>query len=689
MFYRSDKQDRHYHIVVRTADGAFLCSESKQKKHRHEVAMVDGAIVLLPAEEGGHSHALVGEVEATEVKPKRDDTETIAEVQRLFKEAKQLEADFRKAGKLAEDFYFGDQWDSADRKKLEASGRPAITINEIEPKIDLLKGYQTRNRYDIRYFPVEGGDSVVADILTALVKNITEQNNFAYEESAVFEDQLIPGRGLFDVNVSYEDNLEGEIEIDRFQWDDGFFGPHEKMDASDAEYQVKTKWFSLARLKSLWPDKADDIAKDFEGIKGACDDPHIQHRDYPDGGTEVAADGVSTTDPDFVDIARKQYRVLECWQRDYTRVSVLVNAGADIYQSAEGWDNKDIAAVMTIPGFTKVGRTVKKIRVTTVAGSVVLADEISELFDEFGLIPVYAKKRGKKVWSKIKGVIDPQREANKRHSQYIDIINKMAAYGYFYDDQTFVDPKDERRFKRDAAKPGFTCKVQNIKNKPVAAEGVKFPGEVVQLMAMESDKIKEIMNVNGEMLGQASNAESGIAIARRQQSGLMGNEFLFDNLSLAKRSLGRLLVKLIQKVYTPHRMARILQTVNQRNVDQPPVQLGGQPIEKYPMELLQALLEEADLTKYDVAVGESQHSPTNRMINFALWSEMAAKGVPVPPELLIDLSDLPDKEKVKQMIAQASQAAAAQESQKYDTEITKAQIAAQSKQQGGGMEPQI
>jgi hypothetical protein len=133
---------------------------------------------------------------------------------------------------------------------------------------------------------------------------------------------------------------------------------------------------------------------------------------------------------------------------------------------------------------------------------------------------------------------------------------------------------------------------------------------------------------------------------------------------------------MIQKYYSPERIMRILVNENQKT----PVQIGGQPLDNQ-MEEIKALLENTDLTKLDVVVSESGWSPTIRMANAAMWSELAGKGLPVPMPFLIDLFDLPDKDKVLAMFQAESEQRAKVESDKNQVEIIKTKIAADAKTQ--------
>ena len=55
--------------------------------------------------------------------------------------------------------------------------------------------------------------------------------------------------------------------------------------------------------------------------------------------------------------------------------------------------------------------------------------------------------------------------------------------------------------------------------------------------------------------------------------------------------------------------------------------------------------------------------------------------MPLPPQLFIELAPIPNKDRVMQILAEANQQQADADQRKYDTEIQKTRIAAQSKSQ--------
>src|SRR3989304_3839222 len=102
--------------------------------------------------------------------------------------------------------------------------------------------------------------------------------------------------------------------------------------------------------------------------------------------------------------------------------------------------------------------------------------------------------------------------------------------------------------------------------------------------------MREISNINNEMLGLNSNATSGIAQAEKKKQGLVGNEFLFDNLSLSKKRLARRYIKLVQKIYTPERIMRVLNNLNNKN----PIDIGGKQFSEYSQEELLEFINNED-----------------------------------------------------------------------------------------------
>lgn len=683
-------QHTHFvYLVEPEGDAPPMAVSSITKGHKHDIVfdvspgpdgMPSGQPRLVILEYEGHSHEIEGEYTPPLPERKFDENELVSRVEGLYATAKRINAKSMNDGWAAERAYMHDQWDDNVVRKLHGEDRAALTINKLEQKVDNLCGYQRQNRTDLKFYPMENGDQAVADILNIVVRNVLENCYYGREESKVFEDAVVPGKGDFNVYVDFDRRVDGEIIVERFPWDQVLYGPHEKEDLSDCEYLVKSRWFSLEKLEELYPDVA------FTADVRDPDMARTQSEDWDGSNGQVEVTG---GDDGKIKNARKEYRLVECWQREQTRTFILANARDGFTLSAEGWSKADIAAAKTIPGMRAIPRITSRMRVTKIAGHKLLDDEYPELaLQDFHTFPLYAKYRRGRFHGKLKGVLDLQLLINKCYSQFVDIINKVTNYGWFYDDQTFPSSREQQNWLSNAAKPGFNQKLSDVTKPPQKVEGQRFPSELVNALAMFSNDMREIMNINLEMLGQGQQDQSGVALRQKILQQLVGNDFLFDNLSFVKKKIGKLIVAYIQKFYTPRRIMRIILNENKRE----PVQLGGQPIPMQdspePQEndpsAIEALLREADLTQYDIVVSESPSSPSAMMSNFLLLLDMASKGIPIPPQAVLDFAPIPNKNRILEQIAQSQQQQQAQETMKYDTEIKKAVIA----QQGGAAQGQ-
>lgn len=660
----------HYHIIYIRDDGSAIMSNADDG-HIHIIEPKTnpstGEIYYYITPEEDHSHEVV-EIELDldkedKIYQKNDDL--VYEGGVLLNQAIEIEKDFRRRGRRCSDFYVGKQYKQSDIDKLNEDQRAAIVVNEVMPIVHALSGHQRQNRTDIKTFPIEKADPRGAEIADILIKFILEKANYAQHESNAFIDQVVVGRGLIDVYVDFFDNIEGDIRAVKFKWDDIFFGPHENEDLSDLEYLIKTKWYSFSKIKSLYPDLSDDI------------DILTKNLPIPDDSIRSKLPGDPYKNPDnilssayvngesLVDIEKKNIRLLELWKKVYKEYKILVNIEDEenhfVYEKSKYLSRKDLNLAKRIPGMELRSVPFWQMQIITFVGGKVVDKRIAPLKD-FNVIAIYASKEYGYIQGKVEPLIDLQEEINKRHSQAIDVINRANNDVIFYDDETFSDDNERKKFNKNANKPGFTAQLRDINRKvPVKWERARFPSELVNMRELASAKMKEISGVTPEVLGQESNAKSGVAIARRLRQGLITNDYLFDNLSIAKKRLGKILIKIIQDTFTVDRIMKVLHNQNAKE----PFQMqdaSGQKVNFSDIDesFVREFLQNIDFSDYDVAISESANSPTKNLDRFTTISEMMSNGSfnPITIDLMksAGLISPSDAEKYNQMLQQQQQA---------------------------------
>jgi len=635
-----------------------------------------GGWIVMPAEDG-HTHEGISGIRIKKAKKNEKDSETISDILSMYKASLERTDGSRKKGIESEKFVCGDQWEPNIKRAMESLDRASLTINELGKNVDELLGYQIDQRTDLKYLPQEKGDQRVADVLNVVSKHILDSCYYPREETKFFKDIVVAGFGSLNVYVDFSNDFRGEIKVERFPWKEVHYGEHEKEDLSDCEFEVKSKMYSLAKLKQLFPDKADKIKESFRNyeVLGKVDEKFLSgtNNDYRTAKSldlPTAIDG----DTKLVDIAKKEFRLVQCWQKMYQPVSVVVSETENFIHTAHDWSSDDLDSVKTIPGFQVITQLKPRMRITKFVGNVILSDENpADLpIQDFFTVVAYAYRQDGEYWGKVEVAKDPQREINKRRSQAIDILNRMSAWVWFYDAETFADDKQKNNFLQKSSQPGAMFELTPGANPPRKEEGIRFPTELVQMMQQDQEALSRLMNVTTPKGGAN---ESGSLYQQRQKSTMMGNQFLFDNLSFAKQRLGKLLVHLIQRYYDADRIIRILDTKN--SLQQTNLKLDGQDYSQFSKEELVQLLEESDLTAYDVIVSESQFSPSMRVAVATTISELIQSGAQVPPTLPFEFIDAPQevKETIKASVEQQAQAMAGDQSTKDNSEVIKTLLA--------------
>ena len=719
---QTDVVEKHYHIAYilspepNTPDAGVTSIDGDSKKqadqHYHKVnyvaatpAVTDdqgnvvqeeipGYFVCAENTQGGtpHTHA-VEELVLEDREPvwlQNEESEDVKEIRQLYEEGLKQDGEYLKNAEEDENFYMGDQWDTKDLQKLKSKKRACLTLNEIESKIDTLSGYYRQNRYDITFFPTENGDQLVADVLSNLAKHVQEKNNFDYREVEVFEDKAITGRGNYKIWIDYNKDIRGEIKLRDFPYDKVVYGEHRDKDCDDLEYNVAWEWVSKNKLKQLYPDKAKAIDDWMEAtrLKSGTDTSDIPE-DFTD---KYAAESKYDTKDGwinfgtserYVDPSQKKYKLLELHKKVYDKVRIIANLRDNYIEDEyfyEDLPQESREKLGTIPGLTMIPRVIESIAIMQSAGAILLSKDESDLGDAWSIIPDYAKKRGSNVWGKVRVMKDHQKMINKIHSNSVDIIARMAVYGWMYDSQTFNgSDRAKQKFITQSSTPGFVLEVGSVSAPPLKFEGGKYPNELVQTQEFISRKMNEVSNINPELLGQSSQSQqSGTNFIAKREGALVGNEFLFDNSSLSKRMLGRALLAAIKVVFgaDPERVVKLLKNRIARG-QQVVVGDSVQDQDKFPIEDIMERLNNDDYSNYDVVVGEAQHSPTRRQATWNYMLQLAQAGLAIPPDIFYELSELPLylKKQIQAYNANVASTEKQQMDSKQSTEIWKTIIA--------------
>jgi hypothetical protein len=580
-------------------------------------------------------------------KVNKREADVVADTNEQWKDAEETNNEWLMRAVDAYRFYTGlQQWDPQVISQLIREGRPYLTINLIFPYINLLWGFQSQNRDDIKLYPRHGGTAAVAALGSELIKHTFDTCEGHDEYSDAFGDGLICGKGWVGVERLYNnDVLFGDLVVEK----KSPFNIVE--DQNNRSYNInkgnfifETYWWTKQQVELQWPDKA-------KYIKEATSSPDYEEDVF---STNLGLlDDYSQANIVADESRRKtHFRIKERWYKNWEKSIFIVHLPTLIVKRITDTHLKVIRERELLRDnndFKIIERPAQILYKSITLGEMVL-EHTKDPFDGINLFP-YVRFCPYYIDGYIMGMVDnikgPQQEVNKRRSQTLHNLNMTAHSGFKVKEAN--DRKALRNLENFGSRPG------------VVIDKSKFGGEVDEItakpldvghftMAEQSAKdIQTITGINPSLLEQTPEAkESGRAKIARQQVGLMPSQKISDNSGRSEIQLGYFIWEFIRSsdVYSEQEVESIVErhTLKQFiKVDE----TGRQTIDLSPMRSWR-------LGRYGVLVSRSSSIPTVRLANFEQMLDLRNAGLPIPDEMIIEGSDVANKEEIINYIKQGA-----------------------------------
>ena len=592
--------------------------------------------------------------------------------------------------KRCDAFYRGEQWDAADLSTLDDQGRPALTINTILPTINTILGEQSTRRMDVTFKPRGRGQQDVADTLTKLFMQISDNNKLDWTEAQVFSDGLIQDRGWFDVRVDFDDHIQGEVRVTTKDPLDVLIDPDAKeYDPKTWNEIFETRWMSLDEIEETYGQKKADQLRITvgEGSALGADSGEYEETRYGDTYSGVNYQQGNTTNPEE-NRALRSIRVIE---RQYYRLKECMyyvdSLTGDMREVPYAWTKKKREGFADEFGLEILTKVVKKVRWTVSADLVILHDDWSP-YDHFTLVPYFPFWRRGRPFGMVRNLISPQEQLNKISSQELHIVNTTANSGWIVESGS-LSGMDADDLEEHGAETGLVLEFNRGSNPPAKIPPNQIPTGLDRISQKAALNIKAISGISDAMLGTDKPEVSGVAIQAKQNRGSMMIQVPLDNLAKTRQYLAEKILNLVQAYYTEE---RVVQIVNESD----PMK-GSEPMAVNQMTPEGTIINDLTLGEYDVVIASSPTRDNFDEMQFAEALQLRQVGVPIPDDIIIDYSHLQRKGEVAQRIramqgteppseaevqmqqfqAQAAMTQIQLEVQKLESEVAKLQSEAQ------------
>lgn len=578
--------------------------------------------------------------------------------------------DFVKKAEQCERFFRGIQWDDKDLALLQASRRPALTINKILSTISNVMGDQIYNRSEISFQPRTGAPSGTADTLTKLFKYISQDNQLDWVRSDVFADGIITSRGFYDVRMDFNDNLMGDVRVARLNPKNVLIDPDgTEYDPDTWNDVITTKWLTADEIAVLYNEEDAEYLRNRAGSYFPYGYDSIDYmRDRFGDRNASRSFYLGVHDESQV---QRSIRVIERQHRKLDKqLHFFDPSTGDVRPIPDAWNRDRIAAVREMYGLEVITKLTTRIRWTVTADNVALHDDWSP-YKHFTVVPYFPYFRNAQTVGLVENLLGPQELLNKVSSQELHVINTTANSGWKVKSGALRNMSLEELAAR-GAETGLVLEVDDV-NSLDKIQPNQVPTGLDRLTYKAEEHIKSISGVSDYMTGQAREDVSAKAVAMNQNRGSFNLAKVTDSLNRSDHILARNILDLVQQYYTDPRVINVIQD-----------RMTGESQEimiNQPQEGTDELLNDLTLGEYDVVVTSTPVRETLEDSQFQQALSLRELGIPIPDETLLENSRLLHKSEIIQKMretAQSPEAQAEQQLRKMGAELEVANLKAEA-----------
>lgn len=534
-------------------------------------------------------------------------------------------------------YYLGNQWSLEELAYLNNQRRSSFTYNKIRRIINLIQGYQRKNRHSSKVTPIENASDDTATHLSDVLQYVLQSSDGYEQISDAFKGALTTGISFLSPWIDYRnDPVSGDIRFHRDDWNaviaDPFFT---KKDLSDCSFLARRKFLSRSEVISLIPDKEDII----QALPWGTRDDKFTYMPY------ARQFGM-----------QKLLNYTEYWRRKWEMKEVLVDMETGETREWNG-DKKNLRLFREhFPQIEVMKKPVQCVEL----GIIVEGQLLYYGKDPFGLndypfvpfMAIWEPSYDLWTWkcqSLVRILRDSQTEINKRRSKMVDILDSQLNTGWIAKTNSVSNPTSLYKSGQG----------QVIFIKPEAQmtdiQRLESPGINPSMFQLESEFEKdmfEILGISPENVGMAENDDIEVAgtLARmRAIAGWIPIQDVFDGLRESQKLLSRKVLKLIQLNYTPEKIKLITKK-----------DPGPEFYSK-------------SFAKYDIVVEEGLLTESQRESQFVQLAALRKLGIQITDEEMVMNSALHDKKPMEERFKAEREAAMQQ--QKMQTEMAMQQQA--------------
>ena len=478
--------------------------------------------------------------------------ELIADYEELFNDYKGAWSPYLVEADSDMELHLGAHFSSAQVAQAKKTGRSLVPFPKTTRQVELLHGYEIKNRHILKIGAVGKEDDIAARQHTGIIMQQMAQGGYDMLSETFKWGALVTGSNLFEVYLDREGRVQfGRRPHNGFMLDPGFTLP----DLSDCRHILTGKWLHEDAVKKLLPTEADRIDKI----------PPMNARRWTDS----------------FQLARKDY--MRCYEEWWSLIeefkSFVINrmTGQEIeweqfVKNAVVGGARNAQAILDtmrmpngMPIFSKFQKPVRRIELKCfVDAEPVWEGPNPTGIDEYNFVWVGGEwcpecpRSELKLRSLTRKLHEQQFARDKRINQAIDIIESSIQAAKVARQGSLVNPDDAYKSGQ-----GHTIWVNKDFAGTLQDAIYQFTGPspsagVFQLIELMDREETEATGLNQEVFGGDEKDRPAILSVFRTGQALTAQQSIFQGFRRAKWQVGIKLVKMNQANMTPKMVTRCI-----------------------------------------------------------------------------------------------------------------------------------
>jgi hypothetical protein len=485
----------------------------------------------------------------------------------------------------------GSQYTSEQTATYNKRKQPIVTYNRIAPKVNGVVGLIEKLRQAPKAYPRTPKEEAGADLATAVVRYVVDEQQFKTLSPFCGQDAAIDGLSGIELTLEKGDQGDPEIGLAKVEGDDFFYDPRSyDLDFTDCRYMGVAKWLDLEMVIEMFPDKEQEI------------------RDSVESGTDLTTNSDRDNKWYVSDGDAKRVRVIDHW-----------------YMMKGEW------CYCIYTGSVKLAE-----------GKSYFTDQKGKSFCKFVMFSANVDQDGDR-YGFVRQFKSVQDEINQRRSKSLHILNSRRILA---EDGAFDDIEKTRL---EAIRPDGVV----IHNKGFEAtfdDGIKMQETEAQLKFLQ--EAKEELDSYGptlSLVGDIGANLSGRAISLQQQAGIAQLGPFMVSYKAWKLRVYRAIWNAVRQHWKAERWIRVTDDENSVNF------VGLNQVSTNPMTGMPTMVNQVSALDVDIIMEEGPDTINMMADTWEALSALAQNGAEIPPAILLELAPGIDASTRKRLIDKMSQ----------------------------------